>query len=93
MPYITKEELIKLANISHINLQEQDIPRLTKEIDAILSYACFLKDVAAGHKKVDLPQNSNIMREDVVIKTDAEALLAQAPERQENYFVVPRILK
>jgi Asp-tRNA(Asn)/Glu-tRNA(Gln) amidotransferase C subunit len=32
------------------------------------------------------------MREDVATKFDAESILALAPEREENFIVVPMIL-
>jgi Asp-tRNA(Asn)/Glu-tRNA(Gln) amidotransferase C subunit len=38
-------------------------------------------------------KNVNVFREDVIVQTDPEPILAQAPEREGNYFVVPRILE
>jgi aspartyl-tRNA(Asn)/glutamyl-tRNA(Gln) amidotransferase subunit C len=93
MTRITREELLKLARISYIHIDDQEIDKLVKEIDDVLSYATVLHSFAQGKKAEPLPQNNNIMREDFVIKTDTEPLLQQAPERQENYFVVPVILK
>jgi aspartyl-tRNA(Asn)/glutamyl-tRNA(Gln) amidotransferase subunit C len=93
MTKITKEEVIKLAKISCISLEEHEIPRLTRELGEILNYASGLKEIAAGKQVYPMPQNINIMREDKVIKTDPEPLLKLAPEREENYFVVPVIIK
>lgn len=93
MTKITKEEVLKLAQISCINLEENDIPKLINELSEILNYASCLKDVAAGKKPQPMPQNINVLRQDEIIKTEAEPLLKLAPEREENYFVVPVILK
>jgi Asp-tRNA(Asn)/Glu-tRNA(Gln) amidotransferase C subunit len=32
------------------------------------------------------------MRDDVIERTDPEVILAQAPDREENFFVVPTII-
>lgn len=93
MAQITREELLKLAQISHINVSDSDADKLVKEIAEILQYASFLQEVAKNKNPEYMPQNINIMRDDFVAKTDPEPLLANAPERQENFFVVPVILK
>jgi Asp-tRNA(Asn)/Glu-tRNA(Gln) amidotransferase C subunit len=33
------------------------------------------------------------MREDILLSTNPDTILAQAPRREENYFAVPAILK
>ncbi|OQA33703.1 MAG: Glutamyl-tRNA(Gln) amidotransferase subunit C [Candidatus Dependentiae bacterium ADurb.Bin331] len=92
MAHITQEELIKLARISQLQLREDEIAPLLKHIESILHYAQCVKDVAADGV-FDEHQQVNVMREDVVIKTDPEPLLALAPEREANFFVVPKIIE
>ena len=36
--------------------------------------------------------NVNILRDDIAVKADAPAVLAQAPQRDGQYFAVPKIL-
>ena len=80
--------------MSRIHLQASEVEQLITQIEAVLNYASGLQEIAQAHSGVDaLPKNSNIMRPDLVIKTDSEPLLAQAPEREGNYFVVPKIIK
>lgn len=93
MTKISRDDLLKLAQISYIKIEEQHIDRLAQEIGDVLSYASILQKVAKDKHPEQLPQNCNIMREDFVQKTNSEEILALAPERQENYFVVPVILK
>ena len=40
-----------------------------------------------------MPKNVNVMKDDLVIPSDPEPLLSLAPQREENYYVVPTILK
>lgn len=92
MSFITKEEILKIARMAHITLTEQEMIKMQSHVEAVLSYAARVQDIA---KDVDvvMQKNSNVERDDVVHKTDCETILAQAPEREGNYFVVPSIIE
>lgn len=89
---ITKEEVVKIAQISRIAIKPEEVESLTQQLQDVLSYAQVVKDVA--NQLLDQPSNRNInfLRDDVVVITDSEIVLNRAPEREENYFVVPKIL-
>lgn len=94
MQKITKQELISLAHLSRLALTEQELSVLGHQIDAVLEYARRVKDVAdLSLGEVPSHKNCNVFREDIVIKTNPKDILAQAPEREQNYFVVPVILE
>lgn len=92
---ITEKEILHLSNLARIKLEPHEVAPLAKEIEAILTYASSLKDIAQKYtapvESIDCAQN--VLRDDQVIRFDAESILAQAPEREDNYFVVPRIIK
>lgn len=92
MTKITKQELLKIAQSSAVKLYDNEIGLLVVQLDAVLTYAVRVKDIARDIEKSE-DKSVNILREDVVIQTDYEPILAQAPEREENYFVVPMILE
>lgn len=92
MAHITQEELLKLARISQLKLEESEIAPLLKHVESILQYAQCVQEVAASGV-FDEHQQINVLREDVVIKTDPEPLLALAPEREAHFFVVPKIIE
>ena len=91
MTKISKEEVLKMAELSNLQLHEHEIEPMLKQLEAVLSYAERVKEVAA---EIEEPSNKNVntFREDVVVRTEAELVLAQAPHREEDYFVVPAIL-
>ena len=93
MTQITKEELLKIARISNLELKDEEIPTLSAQIQAVLTYAERVQDIASKTEVTLVPKNSNIFRPDTVVKTDPEPILAQAPQREQNYFVVPVILE
>lgn len=92
MTTISKEELEKIAKISNLQLNEQEVASFTKQVSEILSYAACVKDIA---KDIEMPSNkpTNIFREDVVEDTNKSEILDQAPEREQDYFVVPKIIQ
>lgn len=93
MIHITKEELLKLANAANLTLTEEEIPALVRRLESVLSYASYLQELSGGAQEALLPQVSNVTREDLVTETPVEPLLALAPEHEENFYVVPAILK
>jgi aspartyl-tRNA(Asn)/glutamyl-tRNA(Gln) amidotransferase subunit C len=91
MAKISPEEIRKIAHISHITISEEEIAVLIQQMADILTYAERVKEIA---QEIEEPEtrNVNVMREDVATKFDAESILALAPEREENFIVVPMIL-
>ncbi|MCA9770415.1 Asp-tRNA(Asn)/Glu-tRNA(Gln) amidotransferase subunit GatC [Candidatus Dependentiae bacterium] len=89
---ITREEVLKIARISRLNIHEEEVEPLMKQLDDVLSYAQRVKEVAADIQEPST-KNMNFFREDVVIKTDPEKSLKQAPQREEDFYVVPAILE
>ncbi len=93
MPLITKEEIIKLSKISHIEIYEDEVEALALQLEAVLSYATCLDTIIDKKKGEPVPKKSNIMREDTIYPSSPDKILAQAPLVEEHYFVVPAILK
>ncbi len=91
MTKISRQEVLKIAQISAISLQEDEIEPLIQRLEEVLSYAARVKEIAAV---IEVPSNKNvnIFREDHVVAQDPESILSRAPERAGNYFVVPIIL-
>lgn len=92
MTKISRIELLKLAERSHLKLHDHEIDPLIFELEQMLSYAQRVAQVVGSESRV-ASGRVNVVREDVVIVSDAQAVLAQAPERAGNYFVVPIILE
>ena len=91
MTKISKEEVLKNARISSLNIHDDELEPLIKQLQAVLSYAERVQEVAAD---VSGASNKmiNVFREDVIVPTDSALVLDQAPEREGNYFVVPAII-
>jgi aspartyl-tRNA(Asn)/glutamyl-tRNA(Gln) amidotransferase subunit C len=98
MAHITEKELASLARLSRIHLASEELAPLAKDIEGVLGYASSLAEIAkkadpAVLANVQFGPQQNVMREDVVVASDPEPILAQAPEREGDFFIVPRILQ
>lgn len=92
MAKITREEVLKLAQMSKLKVWDHEIDGLVNELDAVLTYAEKVNEVALDTTLLTT-KNVNVFREDVVNVTNSQPILAQAPVSENNYFVVPKILE
>lgn len=94
MVKITSQEIEHLAKISRIKMERDEIEQLATEIEAVLEYASSLHEVAKQSIiEEEEHTGTNVMREDVAVKEDRESLLEAAPDREGDFFVVPKIIK
>ena len=91
MAKITREELLRLAKTSRIHIHENEIDELAEQLKSVLTYAECVSKIA-GDTKIDSAKNVNVFRADVAIESNWAPILAQAPQAEDNFFVVLPIL-
>lgn len=91
MAKVTKEEILKIAEMTRVSIEEHEIDSILAQFNAVLNYAERVVEIA---KDVETKRDKNIncVRQDVVIPTDSQPILAQAPQSEDNYFVVPQFI-
>ncbi len=93
---ISREEVEHVARLARLELTPDEIELFREQLSAVLERAeriqsLSLDDVPPTAHPVEL---KNVWREDVVHGSDVtEAVLTNAPEREEQFFRVPRILE
>lgn len=92
MTKITREEVLKLAALSKIEILDSEIDAITQQLQSVLSYAESVQDIA-GDADIESDKNVNVFAQDIVSKTDCGPILKQAPECEDNFFVVPKVLE
>lgn len=96
MAQVTAKDVLHLGQLARLRLEEHELEIFAREIEAVLVYATFLADIAktapADERITSGSIEQNVMRSDTVEKFDAELLLTQAPNREENFYSVPHIL-
>ena len=93
MQKITKEDIFRLVQMSNIKITEDEIEPLIDNISEVLDYAERVTKFATQAIEEESNKNINVFREDIIIKTNPEPILVEAPEREADYFVVPKILE
>ena len=95
MSRITAEDVRKVAKLARLDLPEATIATYTGQLERILDYVAQLQAVETEGVPVTTRavEVVNVMRADQVEATAVrEQLLAEAPEREDDFFRVPRIL-
>jgi aspartyl-tRNA(Asn)/glutamyl-tRNA(Gln) amidotransferase subunit C len=93
---ISKEEVLKVAQLARLELSETEVEKYQKELSAILGYVDVLNkvdlsDVAATAQVTGL---LNVYAEDKKKPSfDRDELLKNAPERQDGYYRVKPVLE
>jgi aspartyl-tRNA(Asn)/glutamyl-tRNA(Gln) amidotransferase subunit C len=93
---LTRESVLRVATLARLRLTEDEESALTVELGHILSYMDKLNELDTLNVELfsHLIDNPDALREDRVSnQPDAEALLANAPERDETFFRVPKIIE
>ena len=92
---ITREEVEHVANLARLNLNRQELVKMTEQLDNLLSYVAKLdeldtKDIKPTTHAFSI---SNAFRDDTVQDslTQKEAL-ANCPKQNGECFIVPRII-
>ncbi len=91
MTTFNKEELLNIAKLSALHLNDQELSLYAEQIKAILAYVDQLKTVQITAEATSI-RNVNIFRDDTAVPKDGSLMLARAPEVDEGYFTVPKIL-
>ena len=86
----------RIAHLARIRVADEDVPHLQDELNAILR---FVEELSAVDVEGVEPMTSVMpmpmkKREDVVTDGEiADAILANAPEREDHFFKVPKVVE
>lgn len=86
----------RIARLSRIELPEADVPAMQGEINAILGFVEQLGEVNVEgvEAMTSVTPMALKMREDVVTDGEKAALVtANAPQSEDNYFLVPKVVE
>ncbi len=95
-PKITLEEVEHVARLARLALTPEEKERMRSHLDAILAYIDKLRelDTTGVEPTSHVLPITNVMREDEVRPSfPKEEMLANAPERDGDFFRVPKIIE
>ena len=93
---IDKNTTIKIAKLSRIKLEDKEVEELSNQLSAIVDWVELLNEVDTDN----IEPLSNVsmaklpLRKDIEISKDnSKEVLANAPDKLENYFAVPKVIE
>jgi aspartyl-tRNA(Asn)/glutamyl-tRNA(Gln) amidotransferase subunit C len=93
---LTREDVQRVAVLARLRLTPEEESSLTEQLDNILQYMEKLGELDTSNVVpfTHAVEIVNAFREDKVTnQPDVEALLANAPQRHETFFKVPKIIE
>lgn len=95
---ISKEEILKLAELSRIQLTDAEVETFQKDISGILEYVGQVSSVE-GSAGNEVPLHHNVMRADVPYEKTSqlfgarEDIVGAFPRREKDFDVVRKIIQ
>ena len=93
---IDKNQVKKVAKLSRISLDDNNIDSLSKDLDSILTFVEKLNELDTKEIKTlkSITNKTLEARNDIVddgkIKND---ILKNSPEKNEDFFIVPKVIE
>ncbi len=92
---VTKKDVEHIARLANLKFDDQEIEKLTGEMNNILLYMEKLNEVdTSSVEPLSHPvEMNNVFREDIVHNSiPTEEALKNAPSKDEKYFYVPKVI-
>jgi len=93
---ISKQEVERIAKLARLELTEEEIIKMQKDLSSILDYMDILKKVKGGKETVHVKNDLvNAVRKDEVSMKEShlpEDLIQAAPNKQDMYIKVKAVL-
>ena len=92
---IDKKTTLKIAKLTRVKIEDDEISELSSQLSSILDWVEQLNEVNTDN----IEPLSNVSISELPLRKDKETnenrsedILSNAPEKLENYFVVPKVV-
>ncbi|HEY4499038.1 MAG TPA: Asp-tRNA(Asn)/Glu-tRNA(Gln) amidotransferase subunit GatC [Candidatus Paceibacterota bacterium] len=92
---LSPKDIDNLAALARLDIPAEEKEILRKEVDSILGYVSEVQELSGGEVKKEAGEVRNVFREDTnphLSGEFTEDLLAEAPQRQDQFVKVKKIL-
>jgi len=93
---ITRKEVEYVSHLARLRLSEEEAEKFTSQLDQILSYFEKLQELDTSQVEPTshpIPIVNAFREDEVKPSLDIEDVLANAPEKEGNFFKVPKIIE
>lgn len=92
---VNKEEIMHIANLAHLNLEENEIDSYLTNLQEILNFANIVNNAPVDDLDITIGSNEakNVFRKDEIkLFKDTESLLQNAVAQEQNMFQIPKVI-
>lgn len=95
MAALTREEVLEIALLARLHLDDDEVDRLQGELSSILEHMEALQAIATDIEPMThaVPMALRLRQDAVEPSLPVEAAVGQAPDRADDLFQVPHIIK
>jgi aspartyl-tRNA(Asn)/glutamyl-tRNA(Gln) amidotransferase subunit C len=93
---LTREDVKKVAGLSRIRMTDEQLDKLAPELNNILSFIEQLEEVDTDNVEplANVARATLPLRDDIINDGDCvKDILSNAPEAEEDYFAVPKVVE
>ena len=93
---VSKEEILHIANLARLNLEENEIDQYIDNLQDILNFANIVNNAPIEGLDITIGTNEakNVFRKDEIeVFEDNKALLQNAPSQVQNMFKIPKVIQ
>ncbi|MBP3800795.1 MAG: Asp-tRNA(Asn)/Glu-tRNA(Gln) amidotransferase subunit GatC [Clostridia bacterium] len=93
---VSREEILHIANLARLNLEENEIEKYIDNLEDILNFANIVNNAPVEGLDITIGANEakNVFRKDEVeVFEDNSALLQNAPSQDQNMFKIPKVIQ
>ena len=92
---VSKEEILHIANLANLTLEENEVQQYLDNLQEILDFANIVNNANTENLDITIGANEakNVFRKDEVkVFKDNESLLQNAPSEEQNMFKILKVI-
>ena len=92
---VSKEEILHIANLAQLTIEESQIEEYMLHLQDILNFANIVNNAPVEGLDVTIGANeakNHFRKDEIKVFEDRDALLQNAPEKEQNMFKIPKVI-
>ena len=87
---VSKEELLHIAKLADLKLKEEETEKYLENLQEILNFADVINNADVSNLDITIGTYEN--KDEVKEFGNLDALLQNAPEKEQNMFKIPKVI-
>ena len=92
---VSKEEILHIANLACLEIEENELDNYLKNLEEILNFANIVNQAPVNGLDITIGANeakNRFRKDEIEIFKDTQSLLQNAEEKEQNMFKIPKVL-